>query len=59
MTYDLPTKIENNALVFDNKDREDCNPQIITRISFTKGLPKQFFLPCKDKMGDIYRFGNE
>ena len=59
MTNELPTKIENNALVFDNKERENCDPKIITRISFTNGLPKQFFLECKNKMGDIYRFGDE
>jgi hypothetical protein len=59
MTYDLPSKIENNALVFENKRREDCNPNIVTRVSFAKGLPKQFFLECKYKMGDIYSFGDE
>lgn len=58
-TYDLPSKIEKNALVFDNKTKEDCNPSIMTRISFTKGLPKQFFVECKDKFGDIYSFGDE
>jgi hypothetical protein len=59
MTYDLPTRIENNALVFDNKEREGCDLMIVTRISFTYGLPKQFFLECKNKLGDIYSFGNE
>lgn len=59
VTHDLPSKIENNALFFDNKDRKDCNPKIVTRISFTNGLPKQFFLECKNKFGDIYSFDSE
>ena len=59
MTYDLPSRIENNSLVFENKEREDCDPSIITRISFTNGIPKQFFLECKNKFGDIYSFGSE
>ncbi|HVX27019.1 MAG TPA: hypothetical protein VHB70_11795 [Parafilimonas sp.] len=59
MTYDVPDKIQNNALVFDNKNREDCDPNIVTRVSFTNVLPKQFFLECKNKMGDIYTFSDE
>jgi hypothetical protein len=59
MTYDLPGKIENNALVFDNKERDGCDPTIVTRISFANGLPEKFFLECKNKMGDIYSFGDE
>jgi hypothetical protein len=59
MTFDLPSKIEKNALVFENKAREDCDPTIVTKISFHNGLPKQFFLECKNKMGDIYSFGDE
>jgi len=59
MTYDLPTHIENNALVFENKENESCDPNIVTRVSFNNGLPKQFFVECKEKSGDIYHFGNE
>jgi hypothetical protein len=59
MTYDLPTKIANNALVFDNKEREGCDSMIVRRISFAYGLPKQFFIECKNKLGDIYSFGDE
>jgi hypothetical protein len=59
MTYDLPTKIDGNDLVFENKERMDCDAKIETRISFVKGLPKQFFIECKNKMGDIYSFGDE
>ncbi len=59
MTYDLPSKIENNALVFENKTKEDCDPSIVTRVSFTNRLPRQFFVACKNKLGDIYGFGDE
>ena len=59
MTYELPSKIENNALVFFNKDVPGCDPKIVTRISFDNGLPRQFFLKCKDKSGNIYGFSSE
>ena len=59
MTYDLPCRIENNLLVFDNKNREGCDAAIVTRLSFANGLPRQFFLECKDKMGDVYSFGDD
>jgi len=59
VTYDLPIKIEKNALVFENKNRGDCDPNIVTRVNFTSGLPKRFFLECKNKMGDFYSFGGE
>lgn len=59
MTYDLPIKIERNSLVFENKNKKDCDQDILTRISFSKGLPKKFFLECKNKMGDIYTFESE
>ena len=51
----LPSKIVNNALVFDNRD-PNCDKTIITRICFAGGLPKEFFIECKNKMGDIYSF---
>lgn len=59
MTYDLPSKIESNALVFEGRNRQGCNPDIVTRVSFTTGPPEQFFLECKNKMGDVYSFSNE
>ena len=58
LTTDLPDRIEKNALVFENKTRESCDPVIVNRISLYKGLPKCFFLGCKDKMGDVYCFGS-
>ncbi|MES2776533.1 MAG: hypothetical protein V4722_20315 [Bacteroidota bacterium] len=57
--YDLPTEIENNALVFYNKESDPTDSCIVTRKRFTNGLPKQFFLECKNKSGNIYAFGKE
>jgi hypothetical protein len=56
-TSDLPTKIENNALVFDNKEKNGCDSMIVTRIDLTYGLPNNLFIGCKNKLGDIYSFG--
>jgi len=58
MTYELPTKIENNALVFENNERGNCDSRIVTRLSFENGLPQEFFLECKDKMGNVCSFGD-
>ncbi|MFL9844866.1 hypothetical protein [Flavobacterium rhizosphaerae] len=54
--YDIPEKIENDQLVFLHSKSTDCYKKVITRLSFEKGIPKQFFLECKDGMGDIYMF---
>mgnify|MGYP000639000528 CR=1 FL=1 len=56
MTSDIPDKIEDNPLVFVNEQGNDCTPDLVTNISFKKGIPKRFFLPCKEKSGDIYSF---
>jgi len=56
-TYDLPDKIENNEVIFLNKDKE-CDLTIMTRLNFDRGLPKQFFRKCKGNMGDIYSFSS-
>ena len=56
MDYDVPDKIEGKSLVFINDKNSDCTPGFITRVSFRYGIPKQFFLQCKDNMGDIYSF---
>ena len=59
MTFDLPIKIQDNSLVFENRDRDGCDPNPVTQISFAKGIPKEFFLACKNKRGDIFRFDDE
>jgi hypothetical protein len=56
MAYDIPDKIEDNSLVFANNKKSDCRPDLITKVSFNKGIPKRFFLRCKGKLGDLYSF---
>lgn len=56
MTYDLPDKLENGELVFTNWENENCDKELITKVDFAKGLPKEFFIKCKGKFGDIYNF---
>lgn len=39
---DLPSFIENNSLVFQNKpDNGNCNPNLTTSVSFSNGIFKQ------------------
>jgi len=59
MIYDLPDKIEDNELVFVNDANDDCDPKLITKVSFQGGPPKQFFLKCKGNSGDIYSFSTQ
>lgn len=54
MTYDLPEYIENGKLVFTHSETDDCDAFV--KIDFANELPEQFFLECKDGMGDIYNF---
>lgn len=58
MTYDLPTKLKNGKLIFNNTD-PDCDKKKSTTISLKNGIPKQFFRKCKDKYGDIYTFESD
>jgi len=58
--YKLPDRIENNALVFDNKGSENCDPDSVTRITFTNGIPNRFTVDCKDGgWADIYVFASK
>jgi len=58
MTYDLPNSLIKNQLIFLNTDNwgEDCDIKLITRIDFSKGLPKHLFIKCKGNSGDLYSF---
>jgi hypothetical protein len=56
MTYDVPDKIEDHLLVFINEKQGDCTPNLVTKVNFKRGIPKRFFLKCKDNMGDLYSF---
>jgi hypothetical protein len=53
---DLPEKIENGRLIFNNKLKEECNSKVVSRIDFRNGPPSEIFIECKDKHGDIYSF---
>lgn len=44
MTDDVPDKIKGSFLVFINNKESDCTPDLITKISFRKGIPERFFL---------------
>ena len=55
MTDDLPSKIVNNALVFENVN---CDSPMVTRVSFANGLPRDFFVGCNNQR-DLYSFGDE
>lgn len=52
---DLPTKLTNKVLVFQNTDSQ-CNKNIASKISLKNGLPKIFFRECNNGYGDIYMF---
>lgn len=64
MPSDLPVKLENGWLVFTNVDNLDCDNNLITKIDFTAGIPKQIFIKCKGLSdgklkGDFYSFSTE
>jgi hypothetical protein len=56
-TSDLPSKLRNGNLIFNNTDRE-CDKKLTSVINLKNGLPKQFFRKCNVKYGDIYSFEN-
>ncbi len=59
MDYDIPDKISKNKLVFLNNNMnkdEDCDPKLITVVSFYHGIPSKFFLKCKGQHGDQIYF---
>ncbi|RFZ94243.1 hypothetical protein D0C36_01420 [Mucilaginibacter conchicola] len=52
----LPTKLVNREMIFDNKNNFDCDISTLSKVSFRKGIPMQFFRACKGNSGDIYSF---
>lgn len=56
---DFPEKIEMNQLLFLHAESDECDKKIVTRLSFEKGIPEQFFIECKEGYGDIYAFEKE
>jgi len=60
---DLPDEVEENSLIFTNRNKRNCDKSIVTKISFDS-ISKDIFLKCtKEKdgtySGDIYSFTNE
>lgn len=55
-SLDLPGKIENKNLIFKNKNKNDCDSTLVTKINFGRGIPKDIFIKCKGSSGDIYSF---
>jgi hypothetical protein len=58
-SLDLPEKVRNNHLFFTNRHKSDCDSKMVTEVDFSKDVPKEFFLKCKDTTGDIYTFSTE
>lgn len=50
---DLPVKLDRNKLLFDNKQKIDCDQSIIATIDF-ETIPKDIFFKCNGDQGDIY-----
>ena len=59
VSSDLPSFIQNNKLVFKNVSGSDCDPKLITYLSFNAGIPKEFFRKCAGKNGDLYTFNKD
>ncbi len=61
MTDDLPNYIKKNQLVFLNADKigSGCDLTLVTKLDFNDGPPKEIFVNCKGKYGDIYQFYRE
>ena len=57
--FNLPRKIVNNELVFDHKETGGlCDPSVVNHVSFEDGLPKQMFVECRNKQGELYSFSD-
>jgi hypothetical protein len=56
---DLPDKVADNHLFFTNRHKSDCDSKMVTEVDFSKKIPKEIFLKCKDASGDIYTFSTE
>ncbi|TXG39475.1 hypothetical protein [Seonamhaeicola maritimus] len=52
---ELPTKIDDNKLIFKPAECTDCD-YAITKVDFYEGIPKNFYLGCKPGLGNIYSF---
>ncbi|MDP4254965.1 MAG: hypothetical protein Q8938_13220 [Bacteroidota bacterium] len=56
-TDELPGEIRGDNLIFRNAKGSNCDPILVTVVSFYRGIPKMFFRRCKGQYGDLYYFG--
>ena len=59
MISELPDKLEEGTLIFSNQDKKGCDSNLVTKVDFSNGLPKEIFLKCEGENGDIYSFSTE
>lgn len=52
---DLPDHIENNKLIFYRSNCINCDKHF-DKVSFKNGIPKEIFLRCTGKYGDLISF---
>lgn len=55
MRCDLPKMINNNMLIFDRSQCDDCD-DIQSTVDFANGIPESFFINCNKNSGDVYSF---
>jgi hypothetical protein len=57
--YDIPDKLTNGKLLFNNNNNPNCDKSVTTIIDLTHGVPKTIFLKCEGEHGDLYSFSPE
>ena len=54
MSYDLPDKIQDDKPIFLNTDSDDCDSKLVTELSFSNGISKEFFLNQVSAIRPLY-----
>ncbi len=56
-TADVPSSLKNGVLYFSNINNDQCDRNVMTRVSLRGGLPKNIFKKCHaNGMGDFISF---
>ncbi len=55
VTSDLPTKMQNGNLIFENIEG-GCDSALTTIVDLKNGLPNRFFRKCQNESVEIYSF---
>jgi hypothetical protein len=58
-TSELPDRLQNGKLIFENSDNDDCDKKLTTVIDFYQGIPKDIFIKCKNDEGNLVVFSTE